>query len=105
MSFTVRRIEGRSVPMALCDTCGKRLTDPQLAVVVFDMNKREDAPRLAHKGKCHDWQEQKIEGEAGFAGWNEYGRWMADLLHNTGLRGESLQRAIQDSDRMGEWEL
>ncbi len=103
MSFTVRMLEGRYTPLALCDACGQRITDPAMAVVAYDMQGEGDrTPQLAHKGRCHDALDGRIRAAGGFPGWNGFDRWMADLLFNAGLQGNALARALEASEHFHE---
>ena len=97
MSITVSVIGGRYAPMVLCDTCGKALTNPGMAVVAYDLRGEGDRePIMAHKGACHEVVDKRIRDEGGFPGWSELGTWIANLLHNAGLDDDELARA-QDS--------
>lgn len=91
--ITVRLIEGRRCPLVICDTCGQTISDPGMAAVVYDLKGPEDqAPEFAHKGGCHEALDTRIRDAGGLPGWSELGRWMVDLLHNTGIRGDELGR-------------
>lgn len=98
MSISVRVTDGRYQPLVTCDACGKRITDPTMAVVVFDLRGDSDdrAPLFAHKGACdRDVASRRIEEAGGFPGWNEFGTWIANLLHNSGLSGPELEHALR----------
>lgn len=94
--ITVRLIEGRYTPLVLCDHCGRRITEPGLAAVAYDLRGTADRqPFFAHKGRCHDAIDEAIETDGGMAGWGEFRRWMVDLLHNAGLHGDELDSAVE----------
>jgi len=98
--IAVRVLDGRSCPVIVCDTCGRPITDPGMAAVVWDMTQQGDRlPSLVHKGACHDALDHGIKGEGGFPGWAELSRWFVDLLHNSGLHGDRLDRAISDAEQ------
>ena len=104
--IAIHMIDGRFVPLLTCETCGRRIEDPEMAVVVFDLHARaRQIPRFAHKGVCHDAADERIRQAGGYPGWNECGRWMMDLLHNTGLHGEALERAVASSTHAAEFGL
>jgi hypothetical protein len=105
MSIAIHMIEGRFCPLVTCDTCAKRITDPTMAAVVFEMNPSTGttAPRFVHKGRCHEAMDARMESPEGYRpGWNELHRWMADLMHNVGLHGEAWTAAVEHSEAMHE---
>jgi hypothetical protein len=86
--------------MALCDACGEPITNPGMAAVVFEMltQTRDRAPEFAHKGGCHDALADGIRARGGFAGWEEFDRWIVNLAHNAGLHDEKLQATLADAE-------
>jgi hypothetical protein len=101
MSIAVHNVDGRYCPRISCAVCQQPITEPTMAAVLFDMSAPDAAPPVfVHKGACMQREEARIRNAGGFDGWEELSRWLISLLHNTGLHGEDLSRAVE---RAAEW--
>jgi uncharacterized protein YndB with AHSA1/START domain len=95
---------GRTVPIVCCDVCGSWIDDAGLGAAVFaSLGDEGDTKevRLVHKGACHDKDEARLREHGMSAGWQELKRFLADLLHNTGLSLEKQQQMQADEDKFG----
>ena len=93
-----------SVPMFVCDICGKPIKEPDNGVVVFKnlMKNGESCEVLhAHKGRCHDLAEERITKTGAYVGWNEMIDHLALLVQNTGFTFDQLKKHLKSLKESG----
>lgn len=92
-----------SVPLIVCDICGKPIVEKQgdgVAVFKHLMNNGESCEVLhAHKGRCHDIAEERIKKTGAFVSWIEMIDHLCYLVQNSGYTFEQLKKRFEDLQR------
>jgi hypothetical protein len=100
----VMQKNARTVPMLCCDPCGSWIDEATAGAAVFaslDDDGETKEVALVHKGACHDKTETALRLKGLSVGWQELSRYLGDLLHNTGLPLEKLQKMNEDDQMFG----
>jgi hypothetical protein len=97
MSIAILFDLGGHRPAVTCDTCGGDITDPGMAVVLYDPYQTDPiTPWFAHKGNCErDAYYRYREERHGKPTWMEFTLWMAQLLNACGLDETRLRQSLE----------
>ena len=84
-----------TIPLVVCDQCGKAIRDAGLGMVAFG-GTREEGKYLElaflHKGQC---DKSFKEGEGRPGGWMELSHFLARICYSAGMDAESFAKAAK----------
>ena len=88
--------DSRYYPLMYCDCCEERITEPGMAMVMFDADPAEGQTCGVihlHKGSCDRAMQQKVGNKFG---WAELSHHVCDLVANIGLPPTKLVEVEKD---------
>src|SRR5438876_301573 len=95
--ISMKCIQNKSCPIVIYDKCQEQITEADDAMVVFDTDYKdgqESKTEFFHKRSCDPGKKVTT--------WVELSNFLADLTHNTGLRGKKFTDAVAQSKRTTE---
>ena len=80
------RTQGRSIPLLLCDSCGKRIVDGRDASVLYQSSSSSESDSqvlFAHNGSCKEELQESLGDD--YVASDELSRYLADLARGVHL--------------------